>query len=198
MGKVYYIDNGLCKALTAILYKKDRPLTVVYDDTNGDRTRSVTVLQECFSTEAAEKIARLCEISPNEAFGFIEEYLYEHDTDGGSVSGVTSSSSLQEEIPPFAQKFIEELTVKFGLDDDLLQEASETMLQRLESKDFTRSRVPWLDKVAKLVTEYYSLDGLSDAKRASEIPDEILDICQEVLKDDFEKDTICPICGKAK
>lgn len=39
----------------------------------------------------------------------------------------------------------------------------------------------WLKKICELCDEYKQLEGLQDAKRASEIPDEILDIVEKEL-----------------
>lgn len=41
----------------------------------------------------------------------------------------------------------------------------------------------WLQKVCELCDEYRQLEGLEDAKRASDIPEEIIDIVKkEILK----------------
>lgn len=49
----------------------------------------------------------------------------------------------------------------------------------LEKEDFSNYKYSWLAKVIQLSLEYLTLEGLQDARRASEIPDEILDICGE-------------------
>lgn len=49
----------------------------------------------------------------------------------------------------------------------------------LEKEDFSNYKYPWLAKVIQLSLEYLALEGLQDAFRASQIPDEILDICEK-------------------
>ena len=49
----------------------------------------------------------------------------------------------------------------------------------LEKEDFSNYKYPWLAKVIQLSLEYLTLEGLQDAFRASQIPDEILDVCEE-------------------
>ncbi len=44
-------------------------------------------------------------------------------------------------------------------------------------------KLEWMKEICELCDEYRQLEGLQDAKRASEIPEEILDIAQrELLK----------------
>lgn len=43
-------------------------------------------------------------------------------------------------------------------------------------------RYPWLIEVIKRSLEYLSLEGLQDAKRSHDIPEEILEICEHVLR----------------
>ena len=44
-------------------------------------------------------------------------------------------------------------------------------------------KLEWLQKICALCEEYKQLEGLQDAKRASEIPDEILAIAEkEIMK----------------
>lgn len=59
------------------------------------------------------------------------------------------------------------------------QKASEL----LNEVDFTNWKYPWLAEVTQLILEYLTLEGLQDAKRATDIPDEILDICERELKE---------------
>ena len=49
----------------------------------------------------------------------------------------------------------------------------------LTKVDFTNWKHSWLSEVIKLSLEYLTLDGLEDAMRASEIPEEILEICKK-------------------
>ena len=50
-----------------------------------------------------------------------------------------------------------------------------------ELEDFSKYKNPWLGRVIQLSLEYLILEGLPDAFRSSQIPDEILDICAEEL-----------------
>lgn len=50
-----------------------------------------------------------------------------------------------------------------------------------ELEDFSNYKHPWLGRVIQLSLEYLILEGLPDAFRSSQIPDEILDICAEEL-----------------
>ena len=51
------------------------------------------------------------------------------------------------------------------------------LLARLNS-DSSDWKHPWLKDVCTLAVEYLTLDGLADALRAEQIPDEILDITE--------------------
>lgn len=64
--------------------------------------------------------------------------------------------------------------------DETKNKASEL----LNEVDFTNWKYPWMAEVVKLSLEYLTLDGLADAMRASDIPDEILDICEKELEVD--------------
>ncbi len=61
-----------------------------------------------------------------------------------------------------------------------MTEAAGKILQALED-DASNWKYDWMKDLCKLCLEYISLDGLQDAKRAAEIPDEILDIAEEAL-----------------
>lgn len=50
----------------------------------------------------------------------------------------------------------------------------------LMSDDFDNYKIPWMGKIVKLCLEYLMCDGLADATRASEIPDEIVDIVMKL------------------
>lgn len=54
------------------------------------------------------------------------------------------------------------------------------LLTRLD-KDNTTWKQSWLKDVCKLCVEYIALDGLADAMRSVQIPDEILDIAEKQL-----------------
>jgi len=51
--------------------------------------------------------------------------------------------------------------------------------------DFSNWKYPWLAQVVKLSLEYLTLEGLSDAMRATTIPDELLDIFEKELNNDL-------------
>lgn len=53
----------------------------------------------------------------------------------------------------------------------------------LEKEDFSNYNYPWLAKVIQLSLEYLTLEDLLEAFRASQIPEEILDICEEQCQD---------------
>ena len=50
-----------------------------------------------------------------------------------------------------------------------------------EIEDFSNYKYPWLSKVIQLSLEYLILEGLPDAFRSSQIPDEILEICAKEI-----------------
>ena len=75
------------------------------------------------------------------------------------------------------------------------EELAGELLQILQSET-VRWKHEWLKTVTMLCLEYLSLDGLPDATRASQIPDEILDIVEKELDDSEKNDRTCSICGK--
>lgn len=50
----------------------------------------------------------------------------------------------------------------------------------LNTADFANWKYPWMAEVTKLCLEYMTLNGLEDACRASDIPDEILEIVERL------------------
>ena len=54
------------------------------------------------------------------------------------------------------------------------------LLTRLD-EDKSTWKQPWMKDVCKLCVEYLTLDGLADAMRSVQIPDEILDITEKQL-----------------
>lgn len=54
----------------------------------------------------------------------------------------------------------------------------------LDSIDFSNWKYDWMAEASKLILENLTLDGLPDAKRASEIPDEIQDIVVNAMTED--------------
>lgn len=61
------------------------------------------------------------------------------------------------------------------------QEAIAAELLNLLEADRSDWKYGWIKDLCKLCVEYLTLDGLEDATRAAEIPDEILDIAEEAL-----------------
>lgn len=56
-----------------------------------------------------------------------------------------------------------------------MKEQAEKLLQTIEI-DTSNWKYPWMKDICRLAVEYLTLDGLEDAKRASDIPEEIYDI----------------------
>lgn len=63
--------------------------------------------------------------------------------------------------------------------EDTMQETATRLLQDLE-QDKTGWKYPWMKDICRLAAEYMSLDGLEDARRAADIPDEIIDIINNI------------------
>lgn len=66
----------------------------------------------------------------------------------------------------------------------------------LTSIDFSNWKYKWMAQATKLILEYLTLDGLQDAKRASEIPDEIQDIVLNSMPDKEVLDAKPSICDR--
>lgn len=62
-----------------------------------------------------------------------------------------------------------------GSYDECTIDLAGELLARLKS-DTNDWKHPWLKDICVLAVEYLTLDGLADALRAEQIPDEILDI----------------------
>ena len=60
-----------------------------------------------------------------------------------------------------------------------MMDAATRLLQILEA-DQTEWKYPWMKQLCKLTAEYMTLDGLQDAKRASDITNEIIDIVDNI------------------
>ena len=56
-----------------------------------------------------------------------------------------------------------------------MQELASQLLQAIDN-DKQEYKYPWMKDICRLAVEYLTLDGLQDAKRASDIPEEIYDI----------------------
>lgn len=57
----------------------------------------------------------------------------------------------------------------------------EQAYSNIAKEDKNAWKYPWLKEVCQLCLEYMMLDGLQDALRASDIPDEILDIVEQAI-----------------
>ena len=63
------------------------------------------------------------------------------------------------------------------------EEIEEKVSELLSNLDFTNWKYPWMAQIVQLALEYLSLEGLEDALRASQIPEEILSVCKKTLSE---------------
>lgn len=88
--------------------------------------------------------------------------------DWDSALNLTNTQVLEHEKKEMKQDLIS------------VEEQASELLNKI---DFTNYKYPWMAKIIELSLEYLTLDGLQDALRGSQIPDEILDICESKIKD---------------
>ena len=60
-----------------------------------------------------------------------------------------------------------------------MQDIAIELLQAIEN-DKQEYKYTWMKDICRLAVEYLTLDGLEDAKRAADIPEEIIDIIETI------------------
>lgn len=105
----------------------------------------------------------------------------EIDTNKHRVIG-SQDSMTAEEARDQADKiiFTSELDEEDQPTEEEVTKAAGELLSLLEA-DRGIWKLEWMKEICTLCVEYLTLDGLEDATRAAEIPEEILDIAKSVL-----------------
>lgn len=105
----------------------------------------------------------------------------EIDTNKHRVIG-SQDSMTAEEARGQADKiiFTSELDEEDQPTEEEVTKAADELLSLLEA-DLGIWKLEWMKEICTLCVEYLTLDGLEDATRAAEIPEEILDIAESVL-----------------
>ena len=68
------------------------------------------------------------------------------------------------------------------MDDKIIKMANALYTELMEAYKGNTDDLPILDKIALLGVEFFTLDGLQDAKRKSDIENEIFEIIENEIK----------------
>ena len=125
------------------------------------------------------------EIAQN-AYDYLCEYKSSIEKGYATHTMVELYKLLMEDINEEEYELLDYYALKLAKDIPALYiaDGASDLLQNI---DFTNWKYPWLAEITKLMLEYLTLEGLEDAGRASDIPDEILEICEKELKTDDNK-----------